>query len=202
MAAEKTLSSRLWSYGAFLIVGSVIAYAFLGMQYSAQIAGKEAEIGSLRQQYSGLQGELEATRASQSPSQQVLQLNSCSDEKAQITSLKAELAAAQATLAQCVSEKSAQAVQPSSAPSATASAGFVGKTISVKKDESLDLGSVFKLTYFGIDSNGLAVFRLNSFSYTRAIGSFTSLSNSDGSKYVITVNTALPEKAEFVFYNG
>lgn len=187
------------SYAAFLVVGLVIAYAFLGIQFSGQIAGKEAELGSLRQANSGLQGELEAARATQSPSQQVLQLDTCTEQKAQIASLQAQLAAAKEGLAQCNAPAGAAAVSPT----ATASTGFVGKTISVSKDESIELGDGVALAYFGTDANAFAVFRINGVSYTRAVGSFTSVASSiDGSKYVVTVNAASMEKGEFVFYNG
>ncbi len=206
MAFEKKGSlSRLWSYAAFLVVGLVVAYAFLGVQFSGQLSKKDVELGSLRQQYTGLQGELDQARASQPPSQQVL--SSCSSQEKQIIDLKKQVELTQASLAACEQKASAGAAasaSPIASPTfAPSSSDFVGKTISLAKGQSFSaLAGAIALSYSGTTTSGLASFTLNGLQYARGVGSFVYFSTADGSKYVLNVASASADTGAFIFYNG
>lgn len=195
----------MWSYAAFLVVGLVVAYAFLGVQFSGQLAGKEAELASLRQQYGGLQGEIEQARSS--PSQQVL--DSYSPKDAEIARLKEELANEKKLSAQCEDEKKslfaslsacqAGAATPAPSPSPSSSRpDFVGKEVVLAKGQLFFGQDGFTLQYVGFQpADGKVEFIMKGVGYTRNVGDFVYFTHTAGVEYALSVNSADDSSAAF-----
>lgn len=204
MAKNESGFGKAWSYAAFLVVGLVVAYAFLGVQFSSQLAGKEAELSSLRQQYGGLQGELEQARSP--PFQQVI--DSFSPKDAEIERLTQELAVEKKISSQCDGEKTslfaslsacqAGAATPTPSPSASRP-DFTGKDIVLAKGESFSGQDGFVLKYVGFQpaEGNKAVFNLKGVVYTRNVGDFVYFTHTAGVEYVLSAKSADENSATF-----